>query len=177
MVGAMTFGQPPSAPLCSGWSWPLLELNRIALVDNRKNLVSWWIAACLKKLPKQCVLVSFADPNQMHIGFVYQASNWIYTGLSAATPKHLIDGRFKHDKWVASAKREGRQVVSIPQKPKHRYFYPLATSKAEKKKMLQYISERFGVSPYPKGDIVYYNMEEERERKRNLETPEGFSLI
>lgn len=177
MVGVITFGLSPSEPLQRNCVWQILELNRIALIDHKKNLVSWWIAACLKQLPRPSLIISFADPNQEHIGYVYQASNWIYTGLSTAVSLHLVDGKIKHDRHVNKEEvAEQSSVLSIPQKPKHRYLYPLASNKHEKKEMINYVSQRFGILPYPKGESKHYTMEDERAKKKQLERDEGFNL-
>jgi len=38
------------------------------------------------------VVVSYADTSQNHHGYIYQATNWIYTGLSAKRPDYKIKG-------------------------------------------------------------------------------------
>ena len=35
-------------------------------------------------------LVSYADPAQGHLGTIYQATGWVYTGLSEAMPMYDI---------------------------------------------------------------------------------------
>ena len=41
------------------------------------------VGRSLRLLPKPSVVVSYADTAQGHVGYVYQAANFIYTGLSA----------------------------------------------------------------------------------------------
>lgn len=79
----------------------VVELTRIAL-STHKNPVSRYIAITLKKLRKQCktikIVVSYADKeNQNHIGGIYQASNWIYLGLSRCSDTQLFyKGKWTH---------------------------------------------------------------------------------
>ncbi len=78
-------------------------------------------------------LVSYADPSQGHVGTIYQATNWIYTGLSEATPLYDIgDGVARHSRSLSHAygshsvkhfKRHGVDVQLVPQVRKHRYVY------------------------------------------------------
>ncbi len=172
IVGVMSFGQSPNAKLQADCPWPILELNRIALIHNEKNLVTWWMSHCFQQLPKPTLLVSWADRNQGHVGYVYQAANWIYTGLSQVTPEVLVAGRKKHHRCLTkeNVKREKRKIsIQLLQAlPKYRYFYPLG-SKTQKRRMQKYISERFGIFPYPKGESIRYDMSEERVKKEALE--------
>ncbi len=41
-------------------------------------------------LEKPKIIISFADPNNFHHGYIYQATNFIYTGISSNTTQ-LID--------------------------------------------------------------------------------------
>ena len=88
MVGVITYGIPASPPLCMGicgkeYSDKVLELNRVCLMDNTKNQASFLVANSIKLLPKISIIVSYADTEHGHVGYVYQATNFLYTGLSA----------------------------------------------------------------------------------------------
>ena len=39
------------------------------------------VSKCLKLLPRPMIIVSYSDTRQGHNGYIYQATNWIYTGL------------------------------------------------------------------------------------------------
>lgn len=98
LVGVVTYGTPPSAPLKRGIAGDelkgdVLELNRLCLKYNNKNEASFLISKSLKLLPKNKIIVSFADISQGHIGKVYQASNFIYCGLSAKRTDWKIKGK------------------------------------------------------------------------------------
>jgi len=89
--GVLTIGKP-----CSPTLWTVCgkvrssdvhELNRLWMTDDLpKNSESTFIGWCLREIRKQypaMILVSYADTEQRHIGYVYQATNWVYTGTSA----------------------------------------------------------------------------------------------
>ena len=53
----------------------------------------------LKRHTSLKFLFSYADPAQGHLDTIYQAANWIYTGLSNAMPLYdLGDGRLRHSR-------------------------------------------------------------------------------
>lgn len=87
LVGIVTYGSPPSQALCRGIAGDaykniVLELNRLVLKNNIKNEASYLVANSFKFLKKPLIIVSFADINQNHNGYIYQATNFFYTGLS-----------------------------------------------------------------------------------------------
>lgn len=96
LQGVLTFGQPPSPSLkisiCGEkYQNDCIELNRLIVNDGLgKNTLSYFVSCCLKLLPKPKIVVSFADPNNGHQGYIYQSTNWIYTGLTSNT-ECLID--------------------------------------------------------------------------------------
>lgn len=96
LVGVVTYGMPPSATLCSSicgkeLKGNVLELNRLITMDNLpKNSASYFVSKSIKMISKDVIVVSFADANQNHNGYIYQATNFIYTGVSSNTSK-LVD--------------------------------------------------------------------------------------
>ena len=91
LKGVITFGKPPSNSLCVGvcgedYSKNVIELNRLYTDDDTpRNLESMFISYALKELKKvgKFIIISYADEGMNHCGYIYQATNWIYTGLSA----------------------------------------------------------------------------------------------
>lgn len=81
-----------------------LELNRLVVNDFLgKNVLSFFVSKCIKYLPKPLCLVSFADPNNGHNGYIYQATNWKYTGESEKGGKnknYVFGDRNYHGKTV-----------------------------------------------------------------------------
>ena len=100
LEGIITFGMPPSSTLAESicgknYKEYVLELNRLVVNDNLpKNSLSYFVSNSIKKLPNNKIIVSFADKNMFHNGYIYQATNFIYTGESSNTSK-LIDKKGK----------------------------------------------------------------------------------
>ncbi len=140
LLGAITFGVGPynAFALVDG-ACPddCLTLTRLWLSDELPpNSESRVISVCLRYLRKYTTLkfiMTYADPAQGHVGTIYQATGWIYTGLSEATPKFDIgDGVPRHSRSLAHAfgshslkylSRRGLKIKVLPQIPKHRYIY------------------------------------------------------
>jgi hypothetical protein len=132
------------------------------LQDNSKNQASFLVANSIKLLPKPSIVVSYADTGQGHIGYVYQATNFLYTGLSANRVDWTVKGlEHKHSKTLS----DGMTLESIKEKygedfyytertRKHRYIYFHGT-KTDKKIMKAKLL--YKVEPYPKGDSNRYD--------------------
>ena len=142
-VGVVIFSRGASRALGTPYGLGPLqvcELTRIALTTH-KAPVSRIIAIALRMLkqsaPALRLVVSFADANEGHHGGIYQASNWVYSGLTAPSVKYVDrSGREWHSRQVAASgvrKQYGqlRRVVTtaectvLKQLPKHRYLMPL----------------------------------------------------
>lgn len=124
IVGAVTYGTPPSAPLRSGiagseFSGNVLELNRLVLSDNRRNEASFLISRSLRMLGGDRIIVSFADISEGHNGCVYRASNFLYCGLSAKRTNWKVRGReHLHGQTIAD---EFRGVANRSEKMREKY--------------------------------------------------------
>lgn len=147
-----TFGKPASAPLCKGicgpeWAPNVYELNRLCRTDDLALPLSMFVGGVLRRLKKEnWIIVSYSDTAMNHHGYVYQASNFIYTGVSPGrTDKYVPEG--KHPRHYKDAEQQGfRKVRSA----KHRYVYFASNKKPlinTWKKALRYPVEK-----YPKGD-------------------------
>jgi len=135
------------------------ELTRIALTDHKSpvsRIVRLAILFLKKNSPELRLMVSFADPNEGHHGGIYQAGNWIYSGMSSPSNEYIgPDGKRWHARMV---KKKGwttvqgvrRKVLTPDQcklvkKPgKHRYLMPLD---AEMRAQIEPLAK-----PYPKRD-------------------------
>jgi len=130
------------------------ELTRLWIDDAvPKNGESFLIGNTLRLLDKE-IVVSFADKAANHVGVVYQATNWIYTGLSAKRTDWHVEGIDKHghtwaDKYSAVEMRElfGERFTLKERSRKHRYVF-FNASKKRKKELLSMLS--YEVLPYPK---------------------------
>jgi hypothetical protein len=154
LIGVVTYGSPPSRPLCVGvcgkeHADKVLELNRLVLADNHKNHASMLVGRSLRLLPPPKIIVSFADTKQGHVGYVYQATNWLYTGLSAARNDRVSEGDGRHPRTGFDP-----NGTLIPRSAKHRYVFFVGNRKDVKdlKACLNYPPQ-----PYPKGDSARYD--------------------
>lgn len=129
-------------------SHAMAELARVALTKH-VSPVSQIVALAIKKLKRQSpglrCLISMADPAQGHHGGIYQAGNWIYTGL---TKPDVMN--FSRGEWVLhrTATQRG-STAGLPSRKlpsKYRYLYPLDR---EMRKRLAEFS-----LPYPCGQSV-----------------------
>jgi hypothetical protein len=152
LMGIVTYGIPASNALCEGVCGAenkslVIELNRLCLQNNTKNEASFLVANSIKLLPKPMVIVSYADTAQGHVGYVYQATNFLFTGTTKERTD-MFAGEGKHSRHATDPSI--RQFRSA----KHRYIY-IHGNKTHKKilgKALNYKQE-----PYPKGDIKKYD--------------------
>jgi len=96
MEGVCTFGMPPSSTLAESiagndYKKYVLELNRLIVNEGlEKNTLSFFVSNAINNLPKPTIIISFSDQNMGHSGYIYQSTNFIYTGQSSNTSK-LID--------------------------------------------------------------------------------------
>ena len=161
LEGVCTFGSPPSRALCVGVcgvenAHKVYELNRFIINNNEKNVASFFIGKCLKLLPKDLIIVSYADTSQNHHGYIYQATNWIYTGLSAKrTERYDINNPNKHSKSVTEQKGVNYQDLAVRERPqKHRYIY-FTGSKTQRKHLRNALN--YEPKEYPKGENKNYD--------------------
>lgn len=160
LVAVCTFGKPASNSLCIGvcgeeYSSIVYELNRLCRVENLKEQLSYFVSnclRCLKNLDKEGkIIVSYSDTAMNHRGYIYQATNFLYTGI---TRKQLDNyaGENKHSRHARDNDGD-KQVRS----PKHRYIF-FAMSKKKRKKALKCLT--FKIEKYPKGDNSNYKLGE-----------------
>lgn len=162
LVGVCTFGSPPSRSLCVGIcgvdnAHRVNELNRLCTnEDLGKNALSYFVSQCLGLLPSGLIIVSYADTSMGHHGYIYQATNWIYTGLSAKrTERYDPDNPNKHSKTVTESKTLAYESLPSRNRPqKHRYVCFTGT-KRDKRSLKGAL--RYSVENYPKGDNRRYD--------------------
>lgn len=158
LIGVLTIGKPPSNSLCSGvcgeeLSPKVYELNRLYTVDesppNTESKLIGYALQCLK--PLNLIIVSYADGGMGHHGYIYQATNWIYTGESARRTEIYV-GRGGHSRTYSEAQRlfAVRKIRSI----KHRYIN-ICGDKRFRREVLGALRYPI-VEEYPKGDNRYY---------------------
>ena len=83
----------------------ICELTRVALTSH-KNQVSKIVAISIKILRKFCpklrLIVSYADPEQNHVGAIYQAMNWVFVGRTSSGTQIVVQGRKRHKRSVSA---------------------------------------------------------------------------
>lgn len=155
MIGVVTFGQPASPSLCKGLAGEVnrkhvLELNRLVILPGHdgNNNASFLVGHALKMLPDYTFIVSYADWGGWgHVGYVYQATNFLYTGMTKARTDKYSEGHSRH-----YAKDEKRRKL---RSAKYRYVY-LVGDRRERKQMLKELNYPI-ISQYPKGESRHYD--------------------
>jgi len=162
IVGVVIYGVPASSTLLRGIcgddeSKNVYELTRLWIDDAvPKNGESFLIGNTIKKLDRQ-IIVSYADSSQQHIGVVYQATNFIYTGLSSKFRDPKVRGlEGQHHATYANGltnaqviEKFGDRVYWVERARKHRYIY--FNAKGRRRKELE-SKLRYKVLPYPKAE-------------------------
>jgi len=180
LCGVVCYGRPVAHTLVKNafngeYQEQFLELNRLVVNENlEKNTLSFFVSESLKMLPKPQVLVSYADSSQNHHGYIYQATNWYYTGLSEKFKDYMVkgyekmhsasimdlvgrsDGESGHLSKVELLKLKfgAENIYMIDRPQKHRYFYFLGSKKDIKNMKLKI---KYPQQPYPKGDNKRYD--------------------
>ena len=159
--GVVTYGVPASVPLVKGLLGPenrhlVGELTRLWIDDDApRNGESYLIGNTVRKSGYE-VLVSFADTSMGHLGIVYQATNWLYTGLSSKHKDWILLGhegrhtRHTWDEWggIEGAKKAIPERMRQVERPrKHRYVFINAKG-ARKRWLLGQLM--YPILPYPK---------------------------
>ena len=116
------------------------ELTRIALAPHGSTVTR--IVAVAIRLMNVAntglrLILSYADPNQGHVGVIYQAGGWLYTGRTSPDVAYIDStGRRWHSRQVSHtgvsrqygslrAVPKHSDCVALPLEGKHRYLYPL----------------------------------------------------
>ena len=161
LKGCVVYGVSCSSTLLKGICGEdemqnVYELNRLWVADDvPKNGESYLISHTLKKLDKE-IIVSFADTSQGHIGYVYQATNFLYCGLSAKFKDPKVRGfenmhhaTYAHGMTMEQVKEKyGEENVYYVERPrKHRYIYFNAKGRRKKELMKKL---KYKILPYPK---------------------------
>lgn len=155
LIGVCTFGQPASPSLCKGVAGEenrknVLELNRLVFLPdyNGNNRASKLVSYSLRNLPNRTFVISYADwGGWHHVGYVYQATNWWFSGTTKPRTDKYSEGHSRHYKSDETRRQ--------PRTAKHRYIY-LVGNKRDKKFMLKELKYKVSFE-YPKGDSVHYD--------------------
>jgi hypothetical protein len=164
LQGTITFGAGPYLAyhlVENAKSEDCLTLTRLWLADelpaNSESRVLGIITRLVQQHTETRFLISYADPVAGHLGTIYQAAGWLYTGLSSATPLYDIgDGVARHSRSLAHdlgshsiqyLKLQGIKVKLVSQSPKHRYIKFLDESWRNRLSVPTF--------PYPKKEAIW----------------------
>lgn len=164
IVGACVFGQMSTTAWkkFSDKESDVIELRRLCLLDSApRNTESWFVSRCIKYIKKNSsvnVIVSYADPYYNHVGYIYQASNFLFLG---ETPKDKVlldkdtmktyhsralrtkyNGKLKPFAKRLQDKQNNGELEEIIVPGKYCYVFPLSKEKKEEFMKLS--------KPYPK---------------------------
>lgn len=137
--GVIIFGRGANNNLASAFNFEqteCVELCRVALTAHKTavtRLVSIALRLLVKQSPNLKLVVSYADSKQGHLGKIYQAGNWIYTGESIA--ESAIDpetGEMKHTRSLHSKYGSIKGFTRVKDMPKFRYCFPLTSETRQK---------------------------------------------
>ena len=142
-VGAVCFGNGGSPNMIDKWAkeydWnklDILELVRVAFKEHEASIskiISISLSMLKKHVPNIQVVVSYADTNYGHHGGIYQASNWIYLGMTPSSHTYRDRrGKIWHSrsewcvrkgsaKFISGTKHEKSRLVVMS--GKHRYVW------------------------------------------------------
>ena len=182
--GVVLYGTGANPHIGDSYNLPIggcVELVRVAL-NGKQESTSQAVAMSLKALKKDCPLiqlvVSYADCDQNHLGTIYQATNWIYTGLNneGDIAAFIVNGKKTHKKSIHSkmviingkkmhcpATLECvRQYIDpnaevFRTQGKRKYLYPL--TKQVRKQILPL------AQPYPKTDENWHKIDRSQFKK------------
>lgn len=168
IIGVCSYGTTLAIDIRKKFDYNVYELNRLVINEGLpKNTLSYFVSQTIKMMPMPCVLLSYADTTKGHHGYIYQATNWIYTGLSAIVKEYKVKGQEDMHSQTLFDKSKGKsdrvgylkqiygdRLYMAYRDRKHRYFYFLG-NKYHKKKMIN--SLPYQKQPYPKGNNQRYD--------------------
>jgi hypothetical protein len=119
-----------------------------------------------KNSPKLKMIISFADPEQGHHGGIYQATNWIYSGMTTAADEYIVNGKRMHGRSMRAAygSHIGKNFIKkILGSSKYRYLMPLDKEMSAKIAPL--------AKPYPKRVKQAMTGNQPEQRRRDTDPP------
>lgn len=133
------------------WHMGRLALAEHAPHNSESRLIAGSLREISKTRPDVWGVLTFAATSAGHIGYVYQATNALYTGVGGDATYYLDpEGRRRGTKQgtrVTKAEAVRRGWTAVKDSPKHRYLYVLG-SRTQRRKRMELL--RLPVLPYPK---------------------------
>lgn len=177
LKGVVTFGTPATPFIARGLCGKeheneVLELSRLVINSNvPQNSGSFLIGNAMKLIPEQYkIIVSYADTKMGHIGYVYQATNFLYTGLTIPMKEWKKKGDNRHSQNISKEKslqekKKDDSYEQIYRNRKHRYIFFIG-NKDENKELKSKL--KYSIMPYPKGEPKKYESNDIKEVQGRL---------
>jgi len=169
-IGAVMFGRGACRSLMKPYGLTQMqgcELTRIALRAHQTpvtKIVSIATKMLRKTNPGLRLIVSFTDDRQGHLGVIYQAGNWVFTGKVHSTDNFFFEGRWRHMRTIGG--RFGTiKGIKLPRQDggyRYRYLMPLDDVMREQVEKLRQKPPRASgetLSQSPSGDSSRFNSE------------------
>lgn len=178
LEGIIVFGLPATPTIARGlcgkeYEKEVIELSRLVINSGTpKNSASFLVSHSIKLLPeKYKIIISFSDISRGHIGYVYQATNFFYIGLTIDMkvwvekdvnihPQNIIK------KYGLKKMKKDNRFEQVLRPKKHRYIL-FRGNKKEKRERLKKL--KYPILPYPKGKTARYECIDIKNRQSNLE--------
>lgn len=165
LVTICTFGKPVSHYLCTGvcgekYHSKVFELNRLCRIESLSIPLSQFLGGVLREISKHdLIIVSYSDTDMNHHGYIYQATNFIYTGITKGRTDKYVSGN-KHSRHYNNYEQGRYRKI---RSPKHRYIFFATKNKRLKKELLGEL--KYPICEYPKGDNKTYILGEYQKPK------------
>ena len=180
LEGVCCYGSPACPSNNYMGDFKQYELVRLVVNEGLpKNSLSFFVSGTFKYLEGPLSLVSYADSLHGHHGYIYQATNWIYTGQSDCVYRWINEeGKDLHNRAMTEYRKKFPKltVTEIATKlgykkvlgsSKFRYFYFIG-NKRDKRIWLKELKKRYTIMPYPKGENQRYKIEKDKTRVVDL---------
>lgn len=138
------------------WHMGRLVMADVAPSNSESRLIAGSLSLISINHPSTWAVVTYAATDQGHVGYVYQATNAIYTG-TGGDPTYYIDeagnrrGTHLNAAHISPRRASEMGWRKVDGGPKHRYVYVLG-NKAERRARRALL--RLPSLPYPKGDAA-----------------------
>lgn len=133
------------------WHMSRLALAEHAPHNSESRLIGGSLREIEREFPHVWAVVTYAAQDSGHIGYVYQATNAIYTGTGGQVHYYIDQSgnmRPTYDgHYIGPAAARERGWIVHESLPKHRYIYILG-NKRERKQRRELL--RYDPYPYPK---------------------------
>jgi len=166
LKGTVSYGPPASPQVAKSvfgglFKERILELNRLVLDTTTKNAASFLVGRSLRQLTVPSAIVSYADGLMGHVGYIYQATNFLFCGGAKAHDNYyMVDGKMTHPRTLASrgitapaqwAAENGIAIVKAAVKNRYLFLRGKNSQLLEMRGAL-----KWPVLPYPKGESRRY---------------------